>query len=268
MPRINALATDMDTYSHDPSRYRRQFLHSIRKTTPEVLEALRDDVFPGYTSAALFRVASVKLEFLKTPLGSPKPSPDEIAAFKRRLEAWVCRFSLSDQWLLEVALMTLERWKNASAELAALNWAGLPFRPPPLPPEGREFDFHDDGWHLEDESSSEFASRVMAAFKQQLVTYKDAIRESMRELGLSLPPEIRQPEHYDWLVLYQVRGLSPAQIADLMSTDKKTLTDSTVFKAVSKTAELVGLRLRPPKKGKGPKLHRRAPKHRRAKRTT
>jgi len=200
MPGINARVIDKDTYSQDPSRYRRQFLHSIRKTTPEVLEALRDEVLPGYTSPALFRVVSLKLEFLKTPPGSPKPSPDELAAFKRRLDAWAGRFRLDDQWLLEVAVMTLDRWKNESAELAALNWAGLPFRPARLPSEGRKIDFRDDGWRLEDESWAEFAERVTAAFKRQLDIYKDRIRESMRELGLPLPPQIRQPEHYNWLV--------------------------------------------------------------------
>ena len=88
MPIPDALVIDPETYRQDPSRYRRRFLRAIRETTPEVLKALRDDVFPLYTSSALFRAVSVKLAFVKAKPGTQPATPAQIEAFRRTLDQW------------------------------------------------------------------------------------------------------------------------------------------------------------------------------------
>jgi hypothetical protein len=261
MPRPNALVIDSDTYSHDTSRYRRQFLRAVHKTTPEVMEALRDELLPLFKTSALFRAVSAMFAWVE---GEPKDqpaTPAQIEAFKRVLNQWAEKFGLRDQWLLEVAVRTLNHWRKKSDALGALYWAELPFTHPPLPPEDREIEFRHAGWRVETEYWSEFASRTNAAFKQHLRSYRETIRRNMSDLGLSLPPEIRNPEHYTWLALYQIRRYSPASIAELLNSDQKTLLENTVLKAVKSTADLVGLTLRQPRKGKGPKRPRVTTKH-------
>lgn len=77
------------------------------------------------------------------------------------------------------------------------------------------------------------------------------------ELEIQIPQEIRNPKHYDWLALYQVRGLSAAQIADAVNTDQRTLNANTIGRAIPKTAKLISLTLRKTKKGSGPKFHKK-----------
>jgi hypothetical protein len=253
MPRTNAQVNNLETYSHDPTRYRQRFLRALHETTPEVMMALRDDLLPLYTSSALFRAVSLKLTFLKTEPEAPPATPAQIESFKRAIDQWVEEFGLRDQWLLEVAVVTLDHWKKRNDALAALNWAELPFLSRPLTLDGREIEFRHAGWRVETECWSEFAARNTAAFKQHLSSYKETIRGDMRDLGLSLPPDIRNSEHYTWLALYQVRGFSPAKIAEFLNSDQETLPENTILKAVTRAAGLVGLTLRRSQKGKGPR---------------
>jgi hypothetical protein len=267
MPRPNILVIESE-YDQDPTRYRRRFLRALRETTPEVMEALRDDLLPLYTSSALFRAVSAMFAWVEGEPKAQPATPAQIEAFKRALNQWAEKFGLRDQWLLEVAVRTLNHWRKKSDALGALSWAELPIAHPPLPLEDREIEFRDTGWRVEAEGWSEFASRTNAAFKQHLTSYKETIRRGMRELGLPLPPDIRNPEHYTWLALYQTRRYSPAGIAELLNRDQKTLLENTVLKAVTSTAGLVGLTLRQPQKGKGPKRPRVATKNPRRRKKT
>lgn len=54
-------------------------------------------------------------------------------------------------------------------------------------------------------------------------------------------PTMRQPEHFEWLVRYQVEGRSYNWLAGHYHQHKGTIED-----AVKDKAALIGLRLRPP----------------------
>jgi hypothetical protein len=235
----------------DRRAYQKAFLKAIRQYTPEVLERLRDELMPRYSSPALFAAASARLKSKIPPRTPPVPAAD-FADFKAALDSWAEQFRLGDRWLREIAVLTLDRWKACPADLATLNWAGLLFRPTPLSLD-RELTFSDPGWLVESERWPEFAARVDEAFKQRLQEYRFSIEDQTSEFGVSAPPQIKQPEHYRWLALYQVRRMSPAQIADTMSDDEQTIIENTVLKAVGKTAGLIGLTLREPRKGEGKK---------------
>jgi hypothetical protein len=114
--------------------------------------------------------------------------------------------------------------------------------------EERRFCFEDDGWDLERENWSAFRKRILAELDEALETYGQRLSELAREREWVERLDIRQTKSYKWLVLYQVKKLSPERIAE--QTGEYGKDTSTILKAVEKAAALCGLTLRAPNKGR------------------
>ena len=149
MARPKAMVIITGDSETDPTRYRRLFLRAVQLATPAVLKTLHDDLLPLYAGRSLFWAGSTRLGFVKGALKAPAA---ELDAFRSQLKRWASRFNLNEEWIREVAVLTLEQWKTSTEVPIALNWADLPFAPPPLPLEDREVEFRHPGWAVERES--------------------------------------------------------------------------------------------------------------------
>jgi len=73
---------------------------------------------------------------------------------------------------------------------------------------------------------------------------------AVEEMGLDVNLLKRNRQHFDWLVLYAVKGLTCREIVDYLIKEKahskkdKVLSESAVYRAVAKTAELISLPLK------------------------
>lgn len=94
-------------------------------------------------------------------------------------------------------------------------------------------------WNLAEETEALFRGRVE--------TYIGQVKAAAGERGWTEAPEKRKLEqHMEWLALYQVGGRTEAEIATLTNADGENPPDvSTISRAITETARLIGLRLRP-----------------------
>ena len=104
------------------------------------------------------------------------------------------------------------------------------------------------GWDVLTETESAFRDRVEKA----LTAYIERSKQLAEMRGLIETREKRQPSHFDWLALYQVKRWSYAQIADW---DQKqpgadTKGEDTIMKGVKSAAQLVQLSVRSGKPGR------------------
>jgi hypothetical protein len=131
--------------------------------------------------------------------------------------------------------------------------------------EYKEFSFKSSGWspfnqeigEWKDKVTSEFLSQldlfrmkyrripkgIKQAFKHCTKEHVDKLRSATRKLGFKPAPRKWELKHFRWLVYYQVQkpNWSYERIAKEYGTDINT-----VSSGVKRTAQLIGLKLRPP----------------------
>jgi hypothetical protein len=257
--------------------YRRSFLDAILLDSPQVLEALKQ-VLP-----LMQRLAEAEQQLLDSPglpavpsqgtaqeiteinlTDKPGTLPDTLGAWKKltysvlvyaeagpcaeAVRVWSERFRLVDEWVLDIAVSTLEVWVNEPESAGDRVW-----RYPqlltmqPLAHDETQLQITVQ-WDAPFESWDGFKKRLDAYVGKELSKYKSQIERLVAERGWKTVP-VRQQEHFRWLVQYQVRGWSAKQIADRQQRNLKAW-ENTVSKAVKTTAQRIGLTLREPKKGK------------------
>jgi hypothetical protein len=252
------------------------FIQAVNRRVPKVAEALRTAVLPSYEAIPEdIRTASScgpRIQDLGT--GDWECERDfvlwrnvehhtelEIVAMRTALLEWSRRFHLESEWLLDTALFTLRLWDHRDAMALRLHLIrpGLHRLPNaevgyPFSIEERDFALR-DSWEAGDESWKEFEIRVKKEFDCQLAEYRKRLLKLAQDRGWQEPPEIRSPEHFDWLALYQAAEKGPGEI-------KKELgfrgDNSRILKAIKSKAKLIGLSLRSSPKGR-PKGQRRTP---------
>lgn len=263
------------------------FLKAIARQTPEVLTELRN-VLPIYDDISedllLETSQGPRLVGVGNPVefffGAP-PSPvekrlpnlllwrnvrhqkhvKEVCKLRAAILAWAVRFKLRNEWLLDRALQSLYQWrcrprptteidphsKRGPRILYVSDWGGLPGASPFLiSASERKFVYEDEGWGLEFETWEEFDQRLRTTLNARLKSYKRQLLKLAEIRGF--PKLEYRPEHFDWLALYHIRGLSPAKL--LEQTNKHDTDESTALKAIQKLAKAIDLRLRVSRKGR------------------
>ncbi|HAI20687.1 MAG TPA: hypothetical protein DCM14_02090 [Clostridiales bacterium UBA8153] len=220
------------------------FLHAVERLCPEVLKSLRDEVRES--------LESLEDEDLLSFWRSEDRYPDELI-----LEAWAERFNINVPWILGVANDTLEVWWKHPDTMEPLQWMwwlgpGYPRACAWLELRTAPFTFGGEAWLPIKERRQVFVERTRAAFERELGAYVEGIGRLAQDAGLEKTPEKRKLVHFDWLVHYQVQGWSMRKIADHYSGEG-VLSEDTIAKGVRQAAKLVGLKLRPPRKGGRPK---------------
>lgn len=234
----------------EASEARSIFLAVIEEVAPEVLEALRNDVYPRYIELG--------------PLFSPRDLNEVPGELREALEKWASQFSISAEWVLEQALATLDLWRQYPdmLEWEPLEWGcidvGEGFWTPKPPDPIGTFKF---AWDPAAETRARARERIQKAFAEALEEYLNRIEaffeahpDGWRRAIEKRARDQDQTRHFRWLAYYLVKGWSYAEIARAENPgadeDYEAVLESKVIqKAVRDTAELIGIEL-PDRRGR------------------
>jgi hypothetical protein len=203
---------------------RRAFLRKIEELAPEVLQNLLDAVLSTFTRAAP-EVCAIRWTVL---LRSKGKSANRLA---KALLAWGRRHNLTEDWLLDLAVLTLFERAEWEDESAARRQARIPPTPEPAGfARPRFVDIEhltafqfagkmriaNDGWvpawltwaeyeSTATESLSREVARLRLEWQDALRQYRRAREQEARQRGLSRTRVRREVErHLEWLVRWQV----------------------------------------------------------------
>ncbi|MEX2109079.1 MAG: hypothetical protein WD802_00550 [Gemmatimonadaceae bacterium] len=223
----------------------------------------------------------------KTLRSRAKNARNEFAALLASLEAWIEKHSLDADWVRNMVLRTLFHWTGRdvvggpplrfTAPISAKKAEMIP----------QPFLFSDFGWKITNETRKAFGQRIKAEFNSSLAGYLTRVEQSAEKAGWTKTPEIRKSgkdsdsfRHFEWLVRWQCQNWTTVKIAKKygrgnprkVKSPKKSavIPDSgtrahkrgsyaaksdrrrnaayqTVHGGLTKTAQLLDLRLRPGK---------------------
>ena len=154
-------------------------------------------------------------------------------------EEWAQKYNLNMPWLIEAIKKTRSNSSDGKIYGFAISseayWA--------LPEEYIN-------WDPAEETEAEFRYRI-----EEYITRRHA---AAQRAGWKSAVEKRNILHFAWLVHFQVQGWSIPEIAERYNEhyekQEKTLVEDTVSKGIHQAAKLVGINLRPGKRGpKNPK---------------
>ena len=145
------------------------------------------------------------------------------------VKAWADNLRLSVDWVIEGASMLVEAWREHPESRGVIWMWNVPpgtawDGPAPRP------------WDPLAETESDYDA--------YLRRYVSSVRALAEGKGLRRTPVKRTPEHFRWLIDHQVNGMTYAQIAQRYGS-ASGLADASVGQALSDTAALIGLPLRP-----------------------
>ncbi|WP_067936507.1 hypothetical protein [Alicyclobacillus kakegawensis] len=112
------------------------------------------------------------------------------------------------------------------------------------------------GWDPR-ESWDVFEERLNAQFEAYKAFYRKAVTEQAEKNGFIPVPNKEEITHFEWLVLYQIRGMSQQQIRVYLKHSGISRTTRAIGQGIHEAAELVLLPLRPA--GKGGRPSKRSP---------
>ena len=120
------------------------FLRAVRQLVPEVLGSLRQDVLPAFKAAATDDMLPT-WERITAP-----NTPHAYAPLRAALEHWGAQFHLRDDWVLDVALLTVSLWADPDLERSPDGesdwWYPVSFEPQLLTDEEVEFTYQYPSW--------------------------------------------------------------------------------------------------------------------------
>jgi len=228
---------------------RTRFLLWVQVLAPEVLGSLRDDVSPAFR--ALYRRKHRRRtrdwnfdhwwrwsDLRRAGADLPR---DLVAPLREALLSWAKRFHLTDEWVLDQALMTLRVWEEAGQGADRLSW----FLPQvenasPISDVEGMFAFLTLGWGPAVETWAEANARIRRAFDRYLNHYRCQIEGLCEQRGWKRTPHKRRGSpHLVWLLLYQVKGWRYGEIARKHHADRNTVKDG-----IQSVADLIGLTVR------------------------
>ena len=223
-------------------RYRKHFLEAVEELAPVVLQRL----------SKLARLNPGSARKYSNVQGSP-------------LEQWGANSRLyhldsgAGGWILIAAERTLKYWANLPEVPTPLRWSPDAARVdlaqcgPYGPPSRREREsiearikaplrFDCPAWEPNEESSLAYLERVKAQFESELRVELDRVESSLRYTGSKRAPRKKKdPDHFRWMVLYQVCRVSYIKIAaDFSSRPGKEKVDRrSVSPSIDLTAKLL-----------------------------
>lgn len=256
---------------------RQIFLDTIAEVAPHVLTALAD-LLPLYRNAS--PLLNKIEELLKDELGddeyetdqgtvsfepepqrdwisgvalqTSEPRPEYIEAWQQleplrtALRRWANEHHLNIDWILFAARDTLGQWQFQGPP-ERLSWH-YPFVIAYVGNQ-HKFSFQPRGWAPEAETRAEATARLRTEFSQYLAKYLDGVERILSDSpGWRRTPAKRgsaSENHFEWLVRYQVCGWSKSTLARDHHASFDTVDD-----ALKRTAALIGIPLRPGKRGR------------------
>lgn len=160
------------------------FLRAIESFAPEVVKALKD------LSAS---------------------APDELQDAQSVREC-LQGFNIETPWLVGESLEAIRKWRRIPHLPKKFPSSIRSFTPPfPMASLGTPLVIEIPGFHPEIERRDGWIRDAKVQFENQLAKYLQSFDKCAIRAGWTPQPEKRNPHHYDWLVLYLVKGLSFAK---------------------------------------------------------
>lgn len=247
---------------------RRLFLHALWRVAPHTTEALLSGAPPTTISDFLERQEIADVENDRAGFESVR-LPDIMLDAARRIEhakgehvsRWQDRFNLPDAWIARSARLTLEaaneRYRRGetydgplvldSSEVDASTHSDDDGEPilAALLADGDDLGSFDP----RRETVNDATDRLLPELETRLRRVLQSIADDDETLNDAMKPvSLKSANAYEWLVRYQVLGRSRNQIAEEDGVDRPN-----VSRAVSNTAQLIGLTLREQQGGRPPK---------------
>jgi hypothetical protein len=156
------------------------------------------------------------------------------------------------EWVLNAGWGTIVAWHAHPNLRDAMDWHPPSLILPPIPAlelERVRFSFRYERYNplnqIWKDFERNFRSDLSTAVNSFLKKYKRAVEKDF--VNWKRTPNKWQKQHFDWFVLYQIKGYSPGQIA---VENKSPITEIAVLKAVHRVAGLLGLTPRTGKRGR------------------
>lgn len=227
------------------------YLKALSDEAPDMLAELAAIVaMPVDTEDGIIRVPPFNYaQFMETPehnmasavadLLSGAAAPDYFSERDRALLTWFVRWRLVDRWAITWAERTAINWLQGrhTGEWAPEGFEMIAARNP--------FEFYEDfGWRPERETWEAWRARMLRSFRRKLSTYRAETLEQGEMLSMREIPR----HHYLWTARYHNLGWSFADVA--RRHGKRGAHEKTVREAIRRVAELIGLNLRQPQRGR------------------
>jgi hypothetical protein len=247
------------------------FLRVLADLVPETIHDLRREPLYAYSAARDATLPAVVVRPPRGPMGGPvaveadpdwimyrweawrgrtlwselpESSVEELLTLRTAILTWGDRWGVRDDWILDVAFLTLREAYNNPAD--RVTFAEPDFMAMAVP--GEPFKFRP--WISEWETWADYESLALVALKG----YRAQAEGDAADQGLLPASQKNTPRraknadlHFEWLVRYQVQGWSHERIASRYNRgfDSAKRTASTVARALHSTADLIQLTLRP-----------------------
>lgn len=253
------------------------FLNTIKKEMPEILHTLYNNVYPIYKQliieieeakktqtnyiSRLNKYKNKKNEF--TILAWDDRNIEDTISYyineltdefypdliplRDELIKWAERYNINCSWILETAIETMRYWYQLSPYVGSeiyeeWQYRGVVFWGLDLP----LFEFPEKfKWDIAFETEKQFKEKVQAKFNEYLNKYIEKCKMEAQEKNYTKGIEKRQVEHFEWFVLYQIKGWELPKITDFISEKTgKPYEESNIYKNVKNISQLIELPLR------------------------
>lgn len=197
-------------------------------------------------ASALYNSMSL-YQLLADTVPSHEVIPDEFIDLWLELVHWAVRCGLNEYWCLDRALYVLWLRHQEAADAPSADdpnvWCTF-WHPRAQRAEAQRQYYSYDDWDPFRETRAKAKRRIMSDFEHILEDRLEVQELSVREAGFHRTPR-KQRDHFVWLVQYQVLRQGYKRVADSVYRDPKT-----VEAAIKQAAELVGIQLRPARRGR------------------
>jgi hypothetical protein len=230
-------------YRDDRASAQVAFFEAIHRSAPEALEALRDNV--------LARIRGNVAGGMAVDRAIGRVDNDLLAwALEWRLvdSDDVFRWSFEYSWIRKAAWQILRHWHEHPKKATTLDYPSelhlrhemyetveTPeefvqrfLKPDPAPkPDDAGYHFHCRKWDLLQETRAKARARILAEVSSQLEVELDREEQRANEAGLTSGMKKIAQEHFDWLVLYQVKAWPYGRVAKVPGSrrDPQTVSD-------------------------------------------
>jgi hypothetical protein len=234
---------------------RKLFLDAIMRVTPEVAERLLKDILPLYPKSEVSRKSALSEYELSQGCKNPATRED-LLPLKEAITDWLVDANLNPQfwypgryWLYESALYTLAIHAgylktpvnesisvkvpyNAKVTLTLETDGSATLKFKVLDPYTRKFEH--------------YYYATMESFGIAMNSYVEQLMQEYYRLSIEESSTDKSPEHWEWLVLHQVRRLTYAEIADEYGSKRgRPIDPERVGKIIRKNRAAIGLRAKP-----------------------
>jgi hypothetical protein len=236
---------------------RLELLEAIGRTAPEVLQALHKNVFPLVSAMNL----KSRRDYIYLRM-DPKKVDKLVAQLRPRLEEWADRFHLRGpkpnapvppgtglplfEWMETIIASTLLAWDRCQCLDPLCWWFPSSYSAGAYRERPDSFTFQGRGWSVLRETENDFRRRLRVSFEIALNAYIKKRKRGALEAGYPEMPSKCTPEHFNWLVMFQVKRMSHSDIARAAHRTRSTITGAIHLVAELVVGDLVDSWLMPP----------------------